>query len=102
MAYFGCHSNTISQPFGLLSLPNTVTGHLYKYIECSLCACVLQGVPKAFWSEDLFQVVVACALQPSLAGFDTGDVEVMESLPKEVCLPRYVSMCPQLYHYRSV
>ena len=46
--------------------------------------CLLQPIPESFWSETLFKVVTACTLRPTSIGFNTGDVDVMEQLPKEV------------------
>ena len=37
-----------------------------------------------FWNEKLFDLTLSCILEPGLVGFNMGDVEVIENLPKQV------------------
>ncbi|XP_022778667.1 DNA-dependent protein kinase catalytic subunit-like isoform X5 [Stylophora pistillata] len=43
----------------------------------------LKTLPPEFWSEDLFEVVLSCVLEPGVVGFHMGDVEVVEKLPEQ-------------------
>ena len=45
-----------------------------------------QHVPGSFWNDQLFSLAVGCCLHPSSLGFNVGDVETMERLPREVCV----------------
>ncbi|XP_027045855.1 DNA-dependent protein kinase catalytic subunit-like [Pocillopora damicornis] len=43
----------------------------------------LKTFPLEFWSEDLFEVLLSCVLEPGVVGFHMGDVEVVEKLPEQ-------------------
>ena len=53
----------------------------------------LQHVPESFWCRKLFEMVLACALQPWRAGVSVGDVQEGQQMPKQVrtsaqeCMP---------------
>lgn len=43
-----------------------------------------QVVPANFWSDNLFNIILSCILEPGVIGFNMGDVQVIEKLPEQV------------------
>ena len=41
-------------------------------------------IPDAFWSEELFSLLLSCIMDPASLGFDMSDVEIVTKLPEQV------------------
>ena len=45
---------------------------------------ILQVVPAGFWNKPLWDMVTKCTLEPTVIGFNMGDVAVMDNLPERL------------------
>ena len=43
-----------------------------------------QVIPGSLWTDNLWDLIVTCALEPISVGFNMGDVEVMMNLPEQM------------------